>query len=928
VGERDSASANQFLVRAAVGPAGLIIEGPMGIGKTTLWSAAIEQARELEFLVLSARAVEAESVLAFAAVADMLAELDPAAVDALSPVQRVAVDRVLLNERADGRPTDQRVAAAAFASIVAYLAGRTPVLLAVDDAQWLDSSSRAVLGYAARRLTGPVGVVLTERTSSDRDSVAMSWLQVRGDGVATIKLEPMDSADVHEMIVTRLNRSFPRATLTRIHEISGGNPFFALELARSIDVDAPRQGQELTLSPTLAEVTRLRLTHLNSETMAPLLAASCVANPTVDLIAAATGLSAEDVVHILEPAEIDGVVTIEGNRVRFEHPLLAHGVYTQASAPQRRRMHRVLAGIETHPELKARHLALATTSSDPETLKALDAAAEAATARGAPAAAAELFELGIERGGDEPMRRFRAAASLLGAGDAIRGRDMLEPALPDLPPGPMRAAALNLLAGLCVYTNGYVEATGYLLEALPHAAGNPMLRVQTLLMLSFTQINDGAFDESLSNAAMAVAEADKLGIPPLTSQVLSMWVMVNSICGNGVDESANTRALDTEDHTLNAPIVFRASANNAQLLAWKGDLDAARVQLNEVRRRCEERGAESDLLFVAVQRVLIEIWNGELGDADEIARDAVARAEQVGGDQSELIATTVLTAVSAYRGSQDDVREHARRALKAAERCGAHRVAEWPTMMLGFLETSLGNYAQALAVLRDMVTKFPSTPTGTEIITATFIPDAVEALVGLGRAAEAEPLIAALEDNGARLDRPWMIAVGSRCRAMVLAASGDVGGALTAARRAMTAHQRLPMPFEQARTELVMGRLLRRSRRKGAAQVLSAAVETFEQLGAAIWAARARDELARTATTRAGGDELTGGERRVAERAAAGLSNREIAAELQLSVKTVETHLGSVFRKLRIRSRSQVASRLTAEEFARRAAPREAATSE
>lgn len=905
-----SARVDDFLDRATAAPAGLVIDGVMGIGKTTLWSSAVDRARELGFHVRSARAAQAESVLAYAVAADLLADLEPDVVATLSPVQRVAIDRVLLNERADGRATDQRVAAAAFASIVARLAERAPVLLAVDDVQWLDTSSRAVLGFAARRATGRVGVLVTERTTGERLGDAQSWLQMSGNAVVSIRMEPMSSADVHDLIVKRLDRSFPRATITRIHEISAGNPFFALELARSIDLTAPSSGQTPVLSETLTEVMRTRLTHLGPETRKALLAAACVADPTVDLVAEATGQSAEGVMQTLESAEEDGVVSIEGNRVRFEHPLLIHGVYSQASAAQRRSMHRVLAGVETHPELKARHLALATTSKDPDTLKALDAAADAAAARGAPAAAAELFELAIQRGGDDPKRRFRAAASLLAAGDAIGGRAMLEPALDQLPPGAMRAAALNLLAGLCVYTNGYVEATGYLLEALPQAGDNALLRVQTLLMLSFTQINDGAFEESLRNARLAVDEAERLGIPPLTSQVLSMWVMVNCICGNGVDDAAQRRALDTEDHTLNAPIVFRASANNAQLLAWKGELDAAQAQIAEVRRRCEDRGAESDLLFVAVQNVLIEIWRGDLSTADEIARDAVVRAEQVGGDQSELIATTVLTAVSAYRGREEETREHARRALEAAERCGAHRVGEWPTMMLGFLETSLGNYAEALVELDVLITQFPSSPAGTELISATFIPDAVEAYVGLARAAEAEPLIAALENNGARLDRAWMLAVGARCRAMVLASDGDIGGALAAARRAMDEHERLPMPFERARTQLLLGRLMRRARRKGAAQVLATAVETFERVGAAVWTARARDELSRTMGQRAGGDALTPGERRAAERAAAGLSNREIAVEMQVSVKTVESHLGNAYRKLGIRSRSQLFGRL------------------
>ena len=907
MGDVAAVGADDFLTRARAGPTGLVIDGAMGIGKTTLWSTVVEHARAQGFRVLSARAVQAESVLAFAVVADLLADVDSAVLDSLSSVQRIAVDRVLLNDRSDGLATDQRVAAAAFTSVVTAMVEQGPVLVAIDDVQWLDASSRAVVGFAARRLKGGIGVLVTERTGGDSHSTTYTWLQMAA-GLMSLHVRPMSFGAMHAVIHERLGRTLSRATMTRIHEISGGNPFFAIELARSVDTSGG-SGRE-TLSATLSEVMRLRLAPLGTGVREALLAASCVADPTVDIVAAAIDQSIYDVIETLESAENDGVVTLDGNHIRFEHPLLAHGVYTQASAADRRRMHRALAGVETQPELKARHLALATVTTDPDTLKALDAAAESATARGAPAAAAELFELAIQRGGDTPMRRFRAAASLLAAGDAMAGRAMLEPAVDDMPPGTMRAAALNLLAGLCVYTNNYVEAIAHLSAALPHAAENPLLRVQTLQMLALTQLGDGAFEESLRNAELAVAEAESLGVPPLTSQVLTMWVMANCVCGNGVDDAANARALAMEDHGLNVPIVFRASVSNAQLLAWQGDLPAARAQILEVRRRCEERGAESDLLFAAIPELQIELWSGDLDRAEAIVREITERAEEIGGEQTTVMAQTARAVIAAYRGRVGEARIYGGLALEAAELSGARRVGEWPTMMLGFLEASLGNYPAALSILHDLIVKFPKLRIGTEINSATFIPDAVEALVAVGRAADAEPLVEALENNGARLDRPWMLATGARCRAMLLAANGDVAGALASARLAIVEHQRLPMPFELARTQVVLGELLRRSRQKGAAQTLADALATFERMGAVLWVDRARDELSRTAVGRTDGIDLTPGERRAAERAAAGLSNKEISVELHVSVKTVESNLSNAYRKLGIRSRSQLAGRL------------------
>jgi DNA-binding CsgD family transcriptional regulator len=473
--------------------------------------------------------------------------------------------------------------------------------------------------------------------------------------------------------------------------------------------------------------------------------------------------------------------------------------------------------------------------------------------------------------------------------------------------------ALNLLAGLCVYTDGFTEAEKYLERALQEAATNPTLMVHTKLMLSFVQINAGSFDASLRNVEQAALDVVRLGDSALTSQVLSMWVMVKCICGEGIDDASLQRSLELEDYKSSAPIVFRASANNAQLLAWTGKLDEARSQISVWRRRSEERGADDELLFVAVQSVLIEIWSGNLSEATLLADDAVQRAQQLGGDNSLLMATTVQTAVASYTGRERDAREYGRQALEAGARCGSNRVAEWPAMMLGFLEVSLGRYSEALKVLDPLVAAFPITREGTEIISATFIPDAVEAMVALGRVDDAEPMIAALERNGARLDRPWMLAVGARCRAMAHAARGDVNAATSTAQQAMAEHDRLPMPFERARTQLLLGQLQRRARQKdGAAASMDEALRTFKRLGTPVWAARAGAERERTKVAWSRDLALTPSEEKVAEQAASGATNRDIAASLFISEKTVEANMTRIYRKLGIRSRAELGRRLDA----------------
>jgi len=295
----------------------------------------------------------------------------------------------------------------------------------------------------------------------------------------------------------------------------------------------------------------------------------------------------------------------------------------------------------------------------------------------------------------------------------------------------------------------------------------------------------------------------------VASQALAMWVTVSCMCGQGVDEPSLRRALDLEELDVDAPTSTRASTVNALMLGWTGRLDEAHTQFQEIRRRCLERGAESAMMFVSLHSSLIEIWRGNFTDAAQIAEDAMERAEQVGGDQMLAVAETIRAEVAAYMGRDELARASVRAALEAAERCRAPRLAERPAAIAGFLELSLGNYAEALTAMRPLLEGFDAMP-GTEIITASFVPDAIEAMVAVGQLEEAEPLMDVLEHNGRWLDRPWMLAVGARCRSMWLAAHGDVTAADQMAQHALREHARLPMPFERARTQLLRGQLFRR----------------------------------------------------------------------------------------------------------------------
>ncbi|UXA13327.1 AAA family ATPase [Mycobacterium sp. SMC-8] len=904
-GPAASTAVGYFLAAARRQPVGMLIEGEAGIGKTTLWAGALARAAEAGFVVLSARTGEAESGLAHAAVADLLSTVDQDVLAALPGMQRLAADRVLLRKNTSGRQTDERVTAAALLSTVQILGAQAPVLIAVDDVQWLDPSSRAVLAFVARRLRGPAGVVVTERTGAQVGEPAASWLQVGTGALTRVQVTPMSLGALHAMLSARLGRRFSRPAIVRIAEVSGGNPLYALELARVMDGES--WGPAVRLPATLAELVRLRVDRLDLQVRDMLLAAASATAPTVDLIAEAVERSADQVTTMLEAAEVSGVVVIEGNRVRFTHPLLASGIYDSAPPARRRELHRRLADLKQHPELRARHLAMSATVADDATLAALDAAADSARHRGAPAAAAEFMELAIRLGGDSVSRRIRAAEHHYAAGDMPRAATLLDGVIGELGSGVLRAIALNLLAGVRIFEDDYGAAVALLERACVDAEGHDAVHVSALLMLGFAQGMTGAFDRQIASVDLAVEIAERTRMPALTSQALATSVYVRCQAGDGLDEAALQRAVDLEDVDAAIPVPFRASATRGLTLAITGRLDEADRQLTDIAERCVQRGAEHDVMAVTGYRTLVAIWRGRYDEADRHAADLLERARQVGG--SMVIPTSICAVAAAYRGREAHARELAHSALERG--AGYAALTVWARAALSFLHVSRGDHSRSAAMAEPLIELYRPFR-GTELIGCWFVPDAVEALIALGRHGEAEPMIAAFERNGAALDRAWLLAVGNRCRAMLCAAQGDLDGALAAVGRAMVQHDRLPMPFERARTQLVMGGIQRSLRRRDtAAGTVRGALRQFEQLGTPLWAERARTELARIDAGDRSGAELTDSERRIAELVASGMSNKEVADTLYVSVKTVETNLTRVYRKLGIRSRSQLGTRLT-----------------
>ena len=902
----ESAAIRSFLERALSEPAGLVIEGEAGIGKTTLIRSAAGAAAADGFRVLATRGAPTEVQYAFAAVADLLRDIEPDVLADLPEVQRDALSAVLVLDDSASHPASERVVAAAFLSVIQRLATEAPLLLCIDDAHWLDTSSQMVIGFAARRFAATIpriGLLAAVRTGSDAD---VELDLVPRELTQRLRMTPLTLGGTHKLIVARLGRALPRPILSRIYETSGGNPFFALELARSSD--SPRAAG---LPHTLAAVVQHRIGDPDDELASVLLATACAMVPTVERVSRAAVIGSDQLVELIEATHDRGLLELDGNRIRFLHPLYANGVYTSASPARRRAMHRRLAEIAAEPEIKARHLALSATTADETTLKALDAAAAVTRTRGAPAQAAELIELAIKLGGDTSVRRLRAADNHFRSGALVRTRTLMQSVIDESPPGSlMQCMAVLGLAGVTAYDTNLAAGYDALAQAVEKTAGYPLLQLQARLLLVAITPMVGRTAESVDHARIAVSDAQRLAVPDLHSQALSAYVLVNFMAGNGVDRSALQAALELENPHSDATAIFQATAAAAAIAVWTGALDEGSEQMQATYRRFAELGTEIDILWAAGYCATIDLGLGRYPRAAATADEVRQRAEQLSSKHAVVSGCALQAAVAAYTGRVADARAAAQSALDAARVTGYVYGTIAPLTTLGFLDVSLGDYPGALTTLAPLLDAFDPAH-GTEMLDAGYLPDAIEALTALGRLDEAEHLVVALEHNGAQHDRPWILVMEARGRSHLLAAGGQLAAAEEAALAAVEHHRRLPMPFELARTQLLLGQIQRRRRRRQMAEVtLGEALATFERLGTPLWVQRARAELDRMTPSSPRGAILTVAERRVAERAAKGMSNKEIAADLFIAAKTVEMNLSSVYRKLGIRSRVALSAAL------------------
>jgi DNA-binding CsgD family transcriptional regulator len=895
------------------GPTALVVEGEAGIGKTTIWRAGVEYAREARCRVLTCQASEPETQLSFASLSDLLAPIVDDVLPALSAPQRRALAAALLLEDNDA-PATERAVGAGVLNLLRAVAESEPTILAIDDVQWLDTASAQALAFSLRRLRDEcVGVLLAQRID-ESCQLPLDLDRVFGrDRIKRLHVGPLSLGALHRVIRAQTAVSLPRPLMRRIHETSGGNPFFALEIARALEHRGGElePGAELPLPDELLNLVTERLTAFPDETFLALAAAAASSQPTSRQI--------NDVVDggmdALAPALDAHVITVTGDRIAFTHPLLASAAYASVGTRRRREIHRRLAALVGEPEERARHLALVTDPPNDEVADALDEGARRAFTRGAPSTAADLSALArrftrLEGAETGRRRRLAEAEYALQAGDLERARQLLDEEVAASPPGPARAEALVQLGRYYLLGVDWRRSAEVLWEALGEAGSDPITRAQCELGLARMMLLLRAdMHEVLAHAQAATELAEQTEDVTSLGEALAIQVESRFLLGHPTSDTLGTRALELE------PVMdtFPAGLPSAYLAYVDILADSHGSALACYEKLCDhavEHGDESSLAWLLLRIALAEVLSGAWQQAERRIAEAEEILLQTGQSANYAQALAVRALLEARFGRPQPAQDAAEAALALAQPVGA-AIPRWIALeALGFLELSLGRWAEAESTLAPLLeeTRAASIREPGEM---RFLPDLIEALIALGRTDEAAAHLTFFEKCANGTGRVSALAAAERCHGMLTA--GDGVASLAAIDHALDLHGGLEMPFERARTLLVQGAGLRRAnQRRRARDVLQEALAEFERLGASLWADRARGELARIAGRAPAPGRLTPVEERVATLVAQGCTNREVAATLYLSERTVEGHLSRVYAKLGVRSRVELARQVAA----------------
>jgi DNA-binding CsgD family transcriptional regulator len=925
--DAELASVREFVASVSDGAAALVLQGEAGVGKTTVWAAAAAEAEEGGVLVLQARPAEGETALSFSGIRDLLDPVLGEVLDPLPELQRRALSHALVLEPAeDAAAADRHAIGVAVLSVLRGLAETRPVLLAVDDVQWLDAESTAALAYAGRRLRGErVGLLLTRRGTVESALVDELSGALPAGGYRELDVGTLAPAALHAVVLEHLEVSLPAPLLAEVHEASGGNPFYALEIVRTLRRDGVvvEAGRPLPVPTSLHELVHGRLLALSPESRDFLLAAAADPNAATVLVEAASGVM-RDVG--LVPALEAGVVELDGDRIRFAHPLLAAGVYELAEPARRAEIHARLADLVDDPEARGRHLAVSVTEPNRAVAVALDEAAQRALARGAPRAAALLLEraCALTPPDDElaaARRALDAASAHHEAGDTARARGLLETELKRLPAGNERARALFGLGRVRSYDDDLRGAAALFEQAA--AVAEPGTVAQALAREGLGGILF-RLRERLADAvelSERAAEAARVhGEEVLLAETLATKAVAEAALGRPQAAVTAKEAMSLQYQCLDRPILRQPRFAVGVVRFWHDDLVGARREYQEMAALAAELGDESSLPYVRVMLGQIDCALGRFEDARGETDAGLTIAEHAGQRTLRAYLLAVRAVAQAHLGA-GGAEATAAQALELAGRTAGIPAWIFASWALGQLALARGDVSTALETLeplrahhrREAIEEPGALP---------FLPDGIEALLEAGRLAEAGEALDGYQATAERLGRQRGIAAARRCRGLLAAATEDLGAALVELEAALLLASRNDTPFEHARTLVALGATQRRAkRRREARETLESALAAFERLGTPLWAERARAELRRVSGRAPTQGALTPAESRIAALVAEGKTNREVAAALFLSERTVEGHLSRVYGKLGVRSRTELARELAARQQQPRPTP-------
>ncbi len=902
--ERERARIDRLLQDARAGrSATLLLHGEAGIGKTALMRWAIGQASGMR--VLRARGIETESDIPFAGLAELVTPL----LDRLDDIPDVQA-RALRGALALGpaTPHDRFTVPAGLLSLLAVAAEEQPVLVSIDDAQWLDEPSLEAFLFAGRRLEAE-GVAML---GSLRDGTAVSTMDV--PWLERMPVPPLADEEARELLGSGQPERLAPSVADRLVSTAAGNPLALLEIPRLLS-DGQRAGREPLEEPLrpgtgVERAFRRALDALDDDARRALLLAATAHTGRIEVIEPALRECGLGLDH-LSAAETARLITVEDGEVDFRHPLLRSTAYHAASAAERRAAHAALAAAapEGSPE-RAWHLAAGAVAPDEEIAAALEAAALDARGRGAHATAARDFGRAAQlTPEDEPRARrlLEAATDATRSGEADRAFALLGEAA-RLASDPLLAADVQRMTGHVEMRRGSPLVANELLvaEAERVRSRDPRRAAGMFLEASVSHMITGDMHALVATAerARALATAADPAV-----ELLATTVIAEAYLALGDVEQGEPLLSACEPYLLEGdPLaVVEIVGMAAHASIWIEKFDRAQRILDHLIAAARDASAVSALIYPLAARSHLDFRLGRWAAARAGAAESVELAQDTG--QLPLLAhgLAAIAHIEAAGGQEDDCRRHVTEGLALVARLQGEATGAYLTAARGLLELGLGRIPEAIAALEE--TQRTADRLGMQPALVMSTPDLVEAYARAGRRDEANALIDVFEARGRKTGALWPQVATGRLRAL-LAPDAEMRAQFEAV---LTLHDGLPMPFERARTLLCFGERLRRARRRAdAREPLKEALETFERLGARGWAERTRTELRATGEQQArrsetAAEQLTPHELQIAVLVAQGMTNREAASALFLSPKTIEYHLGQIYRKLDVRGRAQLA---------------------